>query len=287
MASILSDIKAASPRVLRQTARDVFVEKMGDGLPKDSNGNAIMDLFSDGDQQVPKIEQRELVLGRVLGRGGFCVVRDCNLNMSSTGSLGSNSSKGSYFGRWTGSGGGGGGSVRNNNTSSSSRQLKSNTLSSSGHRSMSSERSTTSSVPSRFRNRKGGASKSRYVMKQLAPELKEQDKITYMKGLVDLAMETRFLGSLDHPNIIKLEGVSTRDPFADGYFIVLEKVSETLSKKVKGWMDMDRQCKGITGVFTGSKQKIQRLHSERIAAAYDLATGMEFLHKRNIVFRDL
>jgi serine/threonine protein kinase len=108
-----------------------------------------------------------------------------------------------------------------------------------------------------------------------------------MKGVVDLAMETRFLGALDHPHIIKLEGVSTRDAFSDGYFIILEKVSETLTNKVKGWMDMDRQCKGITGVFTGSKQKVQRLHSERIAAAYDLSTGMKFLHGRNIVFRDL
>jgi hypothetical protein len=80
-------------------------------------------------------------------------------------------------------------------------------------------------------------------VKQLSSELKNTDKITYLKGIVDLPMETRILASLDHENIIKLEAVSVCDAFSEGYFIVLEKVSETLSKKVQGWMDIDRQCK--------------------------------------------
>eukprot|EP00536_Pseudo-nitzschia_multiseries_P014237 jgi/Psemu1/214158/e_gw1.676.4.1 len=50
---------------------------------------------------------------------------------------------------------------------------------------------------------------------------------------------------------------------------------------------MDRQCKGITGVFTGSKNKARRLQSERILAACHLVAGMEYLHRKNIVFRDL
>lgn len=100
-------------------------------------------------------------------------------------------------------------------------------------------------------------------------------------------METRILSSLDHQNIIKLEASSAVDAFSEGYFIVLEKVNETLSRKMKGWMDLDRQCKGITGVFTGSKSKVRRLQSERIAAAYDLSVGMKYLHDRRIVFRDL
>ena len=84
-----------------------------------------------------------------------------------------------------------------------------------------------------------------------------------------------------------LVGVASSGAFSDGYFIVLEKLSETLGKRVKVWMDMDRQCKGITGVFTGSKKKAQQLQSERISAACSLVAGMDFLHQRNIVFRDL
>jgi len=131
------------------------------------------------------------------------------------------------------------------------------------------------------------SNRNRYVVKQLSPELKRFDKINFLKGTVDLAMETRFLASLDHENIICLIGRSSNGAFSDGYFIVLEKLNETLGRRVKGWMDMDRQCKGITGVFTGSKKKLQRLQSERISAARGLVAGMDFLHQRNVVFRDL
>jgi serine/threonine protein kinase len=280
--SILKDMRSARPELLRQTARDVFLQKMSVfssntdpnvGSVIDSmNATSVMDtVFSESDR-VPKLEAKELIFGRVMGRGTFCVVRECHFNTPSTGSIGSNSSRSSFLGRLT--------SLRglnvNNNTSS--------IPSSSGHRSISSERSG-SITPQRC-GRKGG-NKSRYVMKQLSPDLKDIDKMTYLKGVVDLAMETRILSSLDHDNIVKLEAVSSCDAFSEGYFIVLEKVNETLSKKVKGWMDVDRQCKGITGVFTGSKSKIQRLQSERIAAAYDLSVGMNYLHERRIVFRDL
>jgi hypothetical protein len=73
--------------------------------------------------------------------------------------------------------------------------------------------------------------------------------------------------------------MASKGPFEDGYFIILEKINDTLSKKVKGWMDMDRQCKGITGVFTGSKKKLLRLQTERISAAFHLALGMNYLHQ--------
>lgn len=131
------------------------------------------------------------------------------------------------------------------------------------------------------------ANRPRYVVKQLSPELKRSDKINFLKGTVDLAMEARFLTLLDHENIVCITGVSSTGAFSDGYFIVLEKLNETLGKRVKVWMDMDRQCKGITGVFTGSKNKARRLQSERISAARSLVAGMDFLHQRNIVFRDL
>lgn len=277
--SILKDMRSASPEVLRQTARDVFLEKVsGKGNPSsrnDRNGDtnaaaaAVMDVFSESDR-IPKFEAKELTFGRVLGRGTFCVVRECNFNASSNGSLGSSSSRGSFFGR----------RGRNLNSSTSNNKL----WSSSAHRSVSSERSISSNPQ---RNQRRLANKSRYVIKQLSSDLKNSNKITFLKGMVDLAMETRILAALDHENIVKLEATSACDAFSEGYFIVLEKINETLSKKVKGWMDIDRQCKGITGVFTGSKSKVRRLQSERIAASYDLSVGMNYLHQRRIVFRDL
>ncbi|KAG7356617.1 serine/threonine protein kinase [Nitzschia inconspicua] len=280
--SVLKDMRSANPEVLRETARDVFQEKIA-GMNKDqisssagennSGTAAVMDVFSESDR-IPKFDYKELSVGRVLGRGTFCIVRECNFNPTSTGSLGSSSSRGSFLGRLAG---GSTHSPAGNNSKNKAR-------SSSGHRSVSSDRSL-SAHPNRFQRR--GKNRSRYVMKQLSPDLKDTNKISYLKGIVDLAFETRILSSLDHENIIKLEATSYCDPFSEGYFILLEKVNETLAKKIKGWMDLDRQCKGITGVFTGSKSKIQRLNSERIVAAYDLAVGMRYLHEHRVVFRDL
>jgi serine/threonine protein kinase len=124
-------------------------------------------------------------------------------------------------------------------------------------------------------------------VKQINPELIQQDRISFLKGVVDLATETRYLSRLDHNNVIKLEGVAACDAFTKGYFIILERVNLTLAKRVKEWMDVDRTCKGITGVFTGSKKKVHKLQTDRMTAAYDLACGMNYLHQRNIVFRDL
>jgi len=280
--AVVNDMRAASTEVLLETARDVFLGKIGqtestgDEIHKDGGvGTSVTDLMSESDR-LPKFDPRELMIGRVVGRGAFCVVKDCNLNMSSGGSLGSGSSRGSFLAKLSGSAG----------KKSSRNQTLLNNMGNdhSGHRSISSERSA-SSLPGRFGRKPSG--RIRYVVKQLSPELKQNDKINFLKGVVDLAMETRFLASFDHPSIIKLEGVSSCDAFTDGYFIILEKVSETLAKRVKGWMDIDRQCKGITGVFTGSKKKVQRLQSDRITAAYDLAIGMNYLHQRKVVFRDL
>jgi serine/threonine protein kinase len=199
-------------------------------------------------------------------------------NASGNLSMGSGSSRGSLFGSFPGR--------RNNNLKSSSSHSLSNSATGGGcdnDGELSASAGATASNPMARPRR----NRSRYVVKQLSPELQHGDKINFLKGTVDLAMETRFLASLDHENVISLHGVSSKGAFSEGYFIVLEKVTETLGKRVKTWMDMDRRCKGITGVFTGSKKKLLRLDSERISASHDLAVGMQYLHDRKIVFRDL
>jgi len=305
--AIVKDMRLASLEVLRKTAQDVFQEKilvsnltrkviMQNGDNDDDNDDVI-DISPnnndggdcDSDIGLLKIDERDLVIGRVLGRGAFCVVRECSYSpFLPTATKGENASSISgsdkftrkssfrfaYFGRQsTGrrhrANGSNGTAL---GTSSSSAGSNNNNKDSKYH-------------PTRRRNNTNN--RTRYVIKQLSSELKRSDKINFLKGTVDLAMESRFLASLDHENIICLKGVSSNGAFSEGYFIILEKVNETLGRKVKGWMDMDRQCKGITGVFTGSKKKAQRLQSERISAACDLVAGMDFLHQRNIVFRDL
>jgi serine/threonine protein kinase len=305
---VVKDMRSASVEVLRKTAKDVFLSKTVD-VDGDNNNRRHDDHHHQHllhpEDQLPKYDVRELTIGRVVGRGAFCVVKECSFSNASGSnfSVESGSSRCSSLGRFSsiGSGSTHRQAAAASSSSSSLWNSKASKASSSsrgggndsasqggggnGHGGGSDhegELASRSDVPRR--NRK---SRARYVMKQLCPDLFHADKITYLKGLVDIAMETRFVASLDHDNIIAAHGVSSQDPFSDGYFIILEKINDTLSKRVKKWMDMDRQCKGITGVFTGSKKKLVQLDTERLLASYDLAVGMNYLHERNIAFRDL
>jgi serine/threonine protein kinase len=269
---VVKDMRSASVAVLRKTAQDVFQSKT---VSLDSNPTP--------EDRLPKFDARELSIGRVLGRGAFCVVNECSIsNASGNLSMESGSSRGSFLGRFN--------SVvsisgrQSNHLNRRSNDSHANVTTGGSDNEGDAARSDTGVNLTRQNRKK---SRSRYVVKQLSPELKHGDKINFLKGMVDLAMETRFLASFDHDNIISVHGVSSKSAFAEGYFIILEKVNDTLGKRVKKWMDMDRQCKGITGVFTGSKKKLLRLDTERLLAAYDLAIGMNYLHERNIVFRDL
>lgn len=299
--AIVKDMQLASLEVLRKTAHDVFEDKIllsslsgnvvvntdgisnGDaiGFPQtNNNGNSC-----DGYTGLLKVDEQDLVLGRVIGRGAFCVVRDCwHPSFLPTSSKGENlayginqSTESSRF------------SLRNfGKRFKGIRKRKNGSNESTLGASSSSVGSNNNNDSSRHRAMKrSNLNRTRYVLKQLSSELKRLDKINFLKGTVDLAMETRFLALLDHENVVCLKGVAECGAFSDGYFIILEKLNETLGRRVKVWMDMDRQCKGITGVFTGSRKKAQRLQFERISAARSLVAGMDYLHERNIVFRDL
>jgi len=301
--AIVKDMQMASLEVLRKTAHDVFEEKI---LVSELSSNIIGSMDGDSNSDITgihpdnnngdhghddigllKIDERDLVLGRVIGRGSFCVVRECSHS-----SFLSTTPRGEKLSSQSGSNksikkiGSRLGNFGRHFTGRRKRVNRSNE---------STLGTSSSSFGSNYHGRKNRAirrlnannNRTRYVVKQLSPELKNLDKINFLKGTVDLAMETRFLALLDHENIVCLIGAASNGAFSDGYFIVLEKLNETLGRRVKVWMDMDRQCKGITGVFTGSKKKAQRLQSERILAARSLVAGMDFLHQRNIVFRDL
>jgi serine/threonine protein kinase len=249
-------MRHAAAEVLLATAREIVEGQCADSKVLDPTVEAT----------IPKFDSEEITLGRVLGRGGFCVVREIEKIKTPTSNGYTRKSKGSILTRMM---------------MKQSRGKQPECQNSIKDFQIEHSRD---SVASRSKlSRKSG----RYVLKRLALDLKHSDKITYMKGIVDMAMEAKFLSALDHPNIIGLTGVSTQDPYSDGYFLVLEKLDETLSRKIKTWMNIDRQCQGITGVFTGSKRKEEDLYRDRIEAAYDIAAGAAYLHEKNIIFRDL
>ena len=275
---IVQDMRLASINTLLKTARDVFADKVAQ-----SN-----ELDLSAEERVPKFEAKDLMIGRVVGRGGFCVVQDVKGLGTNGIAWGDDSSVGGFIRRIRG---------KRPEEEFPSRQQRlhptndGREVNQAGVASTMDEWTSASELSDQVDEKKKRPlnlmkrkEKRKYVLKRMGVDL---EKITFLKGVVDLAMETRFLASLDHINIIGLYGVSGDGPFVQGYFLILEKMKEILPKRIKRWMDIDRQCKGITGVFTGSKKKVRTLESDRIATAVDIARGAHYLHERNIVFRDL
>jgi serine/threonine protein kinase len=247
------------------------------------------------EERIPKFNMQEITLGKIIGRGGFCVVSEINDIKTATSDKNSPSmshQSGSLISRLVPF-------KRKNKKQKKPRHGSSkDNVADSMKSSLDSEDADNETdgnpidvgaskdfVSSRAKgSRKSGG---RYVLKRLGANLNRSDKLAFLKGTVDLAMEAKFLAVLDHTNIIKLVGVSDSGAFKEGSFIVIEKLNETLSKRFTKWMNIDRQCKGVTGVFTGSKKKVQELYRDRIETAYDIASGAQYLHQKNIIFRDL
>ena len=116
-----------------------------------------------------------------------------------------------------------------------------------------------------------------------------------MIGVEDLVNETAMLASLQHPNIITLHGRAggcggsgTNDinslRLSDGFFILLDRLKDTLDDRIKGWKKISTNNKGGGG---GAASASSSTWASQIKTACAIADAMSYLHTRNIVFRDL
>jgi serine/threonine protein kinase len=242
---------------------------------------------------IPRFDVNEVKVGRVVGRGGFCVVSEIreirlttqqrrrpsktDIRHQSPNLQSSDNNKGSSvtkFQFW-----------KRMSNSESSIDISQNTTGTAVSESIGSSRSQLA------RQVWTQKSAGKVVMKQVNVELINTDRCIFLKGIIDIAMEAKFLASLNHPNIIKIRGECRQSPFdCTGYFIILDYLPETLPNRLNQWMHTYRATKGITGfctsLGTGNESKVKRLMTERLLVAYDIATVGNYLHQKNIVFRD-
>ena len=84
----------------------------------------------------------------------------------------------------------------------------------------------------RYIRQKDGQSTARYALKKLSAEHRK-DPERFVAGVIDLALEARFLAILKHPHIIKMRAFSNASPCSDSFFVVLDRLYDTLSDRLQ------------------------------------------------------
>lgn len=102
----------------------------------------------------------------------------------------------------------------------------------------------------------------------------------FVNGVVDLALEARFLTALRHPNIIKMRGTAATDPFHPerAFFIVIDKLYEILPSRIRVWKAKD---KSIANFFDCKGRIRTILWLERLHVAFGIAKALKYIHSQS------
>ena len=127
----------------------------------------------------------------------------------------------------------------------------------------------------------------RYALKIISPSIVEQDFKKYLQAAMDNAKETYFLSVLEHPNIIKLRAVGQGDFFDPRYFLLLDRLQDTLQDRVEeSWRLQQENLENSIFIWNRAR-KLKAFYVERLVALKDLAGAIEYLHRSNVIYRDL
>eukprot|EP00588_Corethron_pennatum_P008461 CAMPEP_0194292158 /NCGR_PEP_ID=MMETSP0169-20130528/45051_1 /TAXON_ID=218684 /ORGANISM="Corethron pennatum, Strain L29A3" /LENGTH=401 /DNA_ID=CAMNT_0039040255 /DNA_START=48 /DNA_END=1253 /DNA_ORIENTATION=+ len=219
----------------------------------------IEDNDKDSDPVIPKFQKKELLLGEILGRGFFCDVYEI---------------RGIFL-------------ADSDDEGDSSECAEKQTIETTITLEPEEENDLRRNLMSINYRRESGENEgeARYAIKELKPELVGKERLGAIK---DLAVESRFLSTIRHPNIIKMRAFADSSPAKDGYFIVLDRLYDTLEQRTRKWRYQgEMMLKCCLPSYRKIDSLMSKLSIEKLSAAYDLASALDHLHKRRIMHRDL
>jgi len=125
---------------------------------------------------------------------------------------------------------------------------------------------------------------ARYAIKKLRKDLDKEDTL---KGIYDLALEAKFLAVIEHPHIIKIRAVATTEYLDKDFFVILDRLYNTLEKEIEIWGTKKKKTSGMAKLLDLKGKKKKNLLIEKSNVAYDIASALGHLHGNCIIYRDL
>jgi len=202
-------------------------------------------LDTAAEERIPKFDNQELKLGRVLGRGGFCVVNEITkIQLLSAENGGAAAAA----------------AAQHKKVDAEDEYQIHNIV-------------QDRAFMEKYCIRKG--KDARYAIKQIQDSCKK-DAHTFVNGIVDLAIEARFLSVIRHGNIIKMRAMGSGTPYDTSFFVVLDRLYDILSTRIIKWRK--QKPTGIYKLMDRGGKKELAFWVERLTCAYDLACALKYLH---------
>lgn len=264
----------------------------------------------DAEARIPRFDKRELSTGHILGKGGYSIVREISVVTLFKPKSRENSTK--HFGNVLRSSmcrrnsfGSSAGYRRNSNDFSNvartypmresnfefpNQEPQDPSCESTGAESFDwDEDEMMKQVHDRafIANHCMRGGEARYAVKKLHSSY-DTDPRQHFNGIVDLAVEARFLAFVRHPNIIRLRAMSLGDPYKPGFFILMDRLYDTLGERISKWSERERKTKGFVARLKGGGKKLKNdLLAERLVVMNDIALALKHLHFHDVLYRDL